>query len=67
MMNEILNDKTSPILEIIDRNIVQGIVESKGESYKTPWYGQLMTGPQLIAYLIQVNAWLKEYNVNLIL
>ena len=67
MMNEILNDKTSPILEIIDRNVVQDIVESKGESYKTPWYGQLMTGPQLIAYLIQVNAWLKEYNVNLIL
>ena len=29
----------------------------------TPWYGQLMAGPQMLAYLIQVNAWLHERNV----
>ena len=67
MMDEILKDATSPILEIIDRDVVRRIVDTKGESFKTPWYGQLMTGPQLIAYLIQVNHWLREYNVDLIL
>lgn len=66
MMTKILDDKSSPIHEIIDDNAIREIIESKGESYKTPWYGQLMTGPQLIAYLIQVNIWLKEYNVNII-
>ena len=30
------------------------------------WYGQLMTGPQMIAYLIQINNWLKSYNVKLV-
>lgn len=65
-MNDILNDSTSPILPLIDKKFVKGIVDSKGSSYKTPWYGQLMTGPQLIAYLIQINTWLKEYNIKII-
>ena len=67
MMNEIMEDKTSPIHEIIDDDTVKRIIETKGASYKSPWYGQLMTGPQLLAYLIQVNTWLKEYNVNILI
>ncbi|MCB2359526.1 asparagine synthase (glutamine-hydrolyzing) [Clostridium estertheticum] len=63
LMNNILKDKSSPILQLIDQKHVQEIVDSGGNAYKNPWYGQLMTGPQLIAYLIQVNTWLKEYNV----
>ncbi|MGG7056967.1 asparagine synthase (glutamine-hydrolyzing) [Clostridium tertium] len=66
MMGDILRDKSSPILNIIDENKVKEIVETKGESYKTPWFGQLMAGPQMIAYLIQINNWLKNYNVKLI-
>ena len=64
-MTKILNDKSSPILDIIDKTKVKEIVDTQGSSYKTPWYGQLMTGPQMIAYLIQVNNWLKSYNVKL--
>lgn len=30
------------------------------------WFGQLMGGPQLVAWLIQLDIWLKKYNVNLI-
>ena len=66
MMSEMLDDKSSPIHEIIDEKAVREIIATRGESYKTPWYGQLMTGPQLIAYLIQMNIWLKEYNINII-
>lgn len=65
MMTKVLDDKSSPIHEIIDESAVREIIKSKGESYKTPWYGQLMTGPQLIAYLIQMNIWLEEYKVNI--
>lgn len=64
-MTKILNDKSSLILDIIDKTKVKEIVDTQGSSYKTPWYGQLMTGPQMIAYLIQVNNWLKSYNVKL--
>lgn len=64
-MSDILKDKSSPLLELIDHEKVKEIVETKGESYKAPWFGQLMTGPQLLAYLIQINWWLKDYNVAL--
>lgn len=63
MMRKILNDKTSPILNLIDYKTVKEIVDTGGKSYKKPWFGQLMTGPQLIAYIIQINTWLKKYNV----
>ena len=46
---------------------MQEIVDTEGKAYKTPWYGQLMTGPQMIAYLIQVDMWLREYNVNILI
>ena len=67
MMNEILDDKTSPILQIINKDKIKEIVDAKGVAYKTPWFGQLMTGPQMIAYLIQVDTWLREYNVNILI
>lgn len=66
IMTRILDDKSSPILEIIDKDKVREIVNTKGTAYKTPWFGQLMTGPQMIAYLIQMNNWLSEYKINLI-
>lgn len=66
MLTEILDKKSSPIHEIIDEKTVREIVDTRGESYKTPWYGQLMTGPQLLAYLIQINIWLENYNINII-
>lgn len=67
MMNEILDNKTSPILQIINKDKVREIVNSKGQSYKTPWFGQLMTGAQMIAYLVQMDIWLREYNVNILM
>lgn len=66
IMGDVLKDKSSPILDIIDRAKVKEIIDTKGASFKTPWYGQLMTGPQMIAYLIQINNWLKKYNVKLV-
>jgi len=65
-MREILADKNSPILQLINIEKVTDIVETGGKSFGKPWYGQLMAGPQLIAYLIQINIWLKEYKVNIV-
>ena len=65
MLKKILEDKLSPIHRIIDYDFVSNIVDTGGKSFKEPWYGQLMTGPQVIAYLIQLNNWMKFYNVKL--
>lgn len=65
-MNTILADSSSPILQLIDFNQVQELVKTGGKSFEKPWYGQLMTGPQLIAYLIQIDLWMREYKVTLV-
>ena len=65
MLKKILEDRSSPIHQIIDYDFVSNIVDTGGKSFKEPWYGQLMTGPQVIAYLIQLNNWMKFYNVKL--
>lgn len=64
-MKKILNDPSAPILDLIDKDAVTAITNSGGSFVKKPWFGQLMRGPQLIAYLIQINIWLKEYKVKI--
>lgn len=64
-LSNILNDKSNPIFEIINESKVRELIETKGESFSKPWFGQLMRGPQLMAYLIQLNMWMKIYNVDI--
>ncbi|MEK4715038.1 asparagine synthase (glutamine-hydrolyzing) [Sporosarcina sp. FSL K6-5500] len=65
-LNNILDNKTSPLLELVSKQRVKDIINSDGSSFKVPWFGQLMTGPQLIAHLSQINMWLVNYNINII-
>lgn len=64
-LNAILSDPTSPLLQLIDKQEVTEIVETGGVSFGKPWFGQLMKGPQLIAYLIQIDIWMREYKVEI--
>lgn len=65
-MLEIVNDSDSPILPLINTGAILELTESAGDVFDKPWFGQLMTGPQLFAYLIQVNIWLREYKVSIV-
>jgi asparagine synthase (glutamine-hydrolysing) len=62
-MNEILAQKDAPLFEFFNRGKVKEIVDSEGKAFTEPWFGQLMTGPQLIAHLAQINYWFEHYNV----
>lgn len=64
-LERIVNEKDSPLFELFERNALKELVETKGSSFKRPYFGQLMTGPQLMAHLIQVDTWLKEYGVTI--
>ncbi len=64
-INEILADGNEPLNQLIDRKYVTQLVESDVKDVNVPWFGQLMTGPQLLAYLLQINIWLKEYKVRI--
>ena len=59
--NELLNSPTEPVNELIDKNKAIQFMSSE-KDYGKPWYGQLMAGPQLIAYILQINHWLKKWD-----
>lgn len=60
----ILVDSLQPINKIIDSELVSKLLDADFD-YGKPWFGQLMAGPQMIAYLIQINYWLIHYSIRL--
>ena len=62
MLRDIMNNIDAPIFQLIDKNALNNLLESESPD---PWYGQLMTAPQTIAYMIQLNYWLEKYNVKI--
>ena len=61
MLSKIMEDKDSPINNLLNRDYILEILETDGKAFTRPWFGQLMVGPQLMAYLCQVNMWLEKY------
>lgn len=66
LLQKLLQDKSSVLYEFFDKERLQNIVESGGASFKEPWFGQLMTGPQLLAFLAQFHIWFHTYNINIV-
>lgn len=64
-VKEILNNKTSPLYDILDSKGIEDIIENP-EKISSPWYGQLMKAPQILAYIIQLDYWFRKYKVNII-
>lgn len=62
---KVVADSHSPLRELIDVNAVFEWVQRQG--IDKPWFGQLMAGPQLLAYLIQIDTWLKHYQINILI
>ncbi|MFZ3373003.1 MAG: asparagine synthase C-terminal domain-containing protein, partial [Desulfitobacteriaceae bacterium] len=64
MLSEIIENHNSPLLPLIDIPTIKGLIEiSDTLPSGRPWFGQLMDTPQLFAYLIQINFWLRENKV----
>ena len=61
MLTEIMQNPESPITSLLNKEDIMNILKTDGRSFTRPWFGQLMTGPQLMAYLCQVNMWLETY------
>ena len=55
-------DTDAPVMEFLDRKKLEHFLTSPSD-YGKPWYGQLMAGPQMLAYLLQINFWLKTYRI----
>ncbi len=51
------------LTEIVNADALREMLDTDGASFTKNWYGQLMTVPQIFAYFLQIDAWLKKYNV----
>lgn len=60
---EILDDSSSPLLPLIDVPTIRRIANLDAQASGIPFFGQLMSTPQLFAYLGQLDLWLREYRV----
>ena len=61
-IKQVLRSANQPINDFIDPMKTLQFCDSP-KDYGKPWYGQLMAGPQLLAYYLQINYWLREYHV----
>ncbi|MDR0951325.1 MAG: asparagine synthase (glutamine-hydrolyzing) [Oscillospiraceae bacterium] len=59
-LRRLLERSDAPIFQIVRRDALEKLLSS---TVSVPWYGQLMTVPQTIAYFLQVNYWLEKYSI----
>ena len=62
-MQELFLKKDAPIFQIVNRDNLKSLLE---KDMTWPWYGQLMQRPQTIAYFLQLDHWLRKYQVDFI-
>lgn len=60
-LNKIIENPNAPIYDLLNKDYIKEILQTDGKAFTRPWFGQLMTVPQLMAYLVQVNMWLEKY------
>lgn len=63
-LKEVLAEPNAPVRTLLDRKKVHVFLNSPSD-YGKPWYGQLMAGPQMLAFMLQVNYWLETYRIQI--
>ena len=63
LLKQRLANKDSILYKLFDINKVIKLFDE--EDNLLPWFGQLMTTPQFIAYLYQIDIWVEEYNIDI--
>ena len=61
-LRDLLEQRDAPLFHLIPTAAVKEMLESEPA---WPWYGQLMAKPQTLAYLLQIDFWLREYGIQI--
>ena len=59
----LLEDRSAPVFQLISREALKSYMEQESP---WPWYGQLMRETQTMAYILQMDFWLRHYKVRLV-
>ena len=62
-VKELLEDQDAKLFRVVNRDTVASLFRSEP---LWPWYGQLMRTPQTFAWLLQLETWLRHYQVEII-
>ncbi len=65
-VKEILDDPSRRINTLVSKEGIAEIMEHPDE-ITSPWYGQLMKAPQILAYLIEIDDWMESYDVDILI
>ena len=60
---KLLADPQAPVQRFLDRAKAERFLREP-KDYERPWFGQLMAGPQMIAYFLQINFWMERYGIS---
>ena len=61
-LRAVLDDEANPLWHLVRREAAAELLTGE---YPWPWYGQLMRAPQTMAYLLQIEFWLRFYKIRL--
>lgn len=64
-VKDILKDNNSIVSQLLNHQTIDEII-NEPYALTTPWYGQLMRAPQVLAYIIQIDYWIKKNNIEII-
>ena len=64
-LQQVIADPAAPLLRLVEKSALERLL-AQGADNPVPWYGQLMTTPQTIAWFLQLNYWLQVYKVELV-
>lgn len=56
----LLEQKNAPIFHFVDPQAIRKLLQAE---YTWPWYGQLMKVPQTMAYILQIDFWLRHNGI----
>ena len=62
-LETLTQDPGAPLWSLVTQ---KAVAEMLAQESPWPWYGQLMRGPQTMAYLCQIDFWLRQYDVELL-
>lgn len=62
-LRQVLDTADSPIFALVPPQQLRMLLDM---DFSWPWYGQLMGRAQTIAYMLQINFWMKHYKITIV-
>ncbi len=65
-LRSVLDRDDCRLVEMVSADKLREMLDSGGASFTKNWYGQLMPLPQIYAYMLQIEYWLREYDAEIV-